>query len=288
MNKYKFAIALFTLSVVAVMIQLNLQRASANSFGAPVSNGRGYTGSPLDNRSCNTSGCHSGTLNAGPGAVEITSTIPAEGYKAGERYSITAKVTESGIQKFGFQITAENSSNQKSGRFIAGSQTRAPSDFFVTHGTSSASTAGSGTKSWTFSWDAPEEAGEGEITFYASFNAANSNGSRTGDNIYTTSLSAQENILSNLQVAEKSAAILKIYPNPAIDECSIEMELSNTSIFASLAIYSLSGRLILSKEVEVLNGKLSEKLSLGSLKKGLYLLAIQTQDKTYYERLSLR
>ena len=277
--KKRFLIAITITSMVWIVLMPG-EFVHGNSFGAPVNGGKGFTGSPFDNRACNNPGCHSGTLNSGTGTPEILTDIPASGYKAGKRYSITTKITESGKNTFGFQITAETASNHKTGRFIAGSETRAPSDFYVTQGTQSTSTSGNGSRSWTFSWDAPESSGDGPITFFAAFNAANGNGQRSGDRIYTTSLLINEDPLSGIDLPYEATSVI-VYPNPVRETLYLKTTLSNRS--GIISIYNTSG------EVVKKQSTITEitAIEVGELPDGIYMIHYSTDAKEVVRRVML-
>lgn len=150
----------------------------------------GKTGSPGDNGATCTE-CHSGTATTQAGW--ITSNIPAEGYTPGETYNVTATGTHKGVQRFGFEATAENSAGSKTGTLsiINSNETKlANQNHSVTHKNTGTTPMGN-SKSWSFNWTAPA-AGTGDVTFYAAFNAANGNGNSTGDVIYKSSLAVVE------------------------------------------------------------------------------------------------
>ena len=152
----------------------------------------GKTGSPGDVATCTQ--CHAGSAMAQSGWV--TSNIPSSGYTPGTSYNITVTVTQAGINKFGFECTAEDQFGSKVGTLsiLMGAQTQlANGNTSVTH--KSNGTSGNGTKSWAFAWEAPPT-GTGTVTFYAAFNAANGNGGTSGDNIYTSSLEVSEAALN--------------------------------------------------------------------------------------------
>ncbi|MCF8368481.1 MAG: T9SS type A sorting domain-containing protein [Bacteroidales bacterium] len=173
--------------IAAVGMFVILTAGTNFSGGSP----GGKTGSPGDGGNTCTD-CHAGTATSQSGW--ITSTIPAEGYTPGETYTITATGVHSGVVKFGFELTAEDMSNNKTGSLIVTNPTEmqlANSNNSITH--KSAGTTPSGnSKSWSFDWTAPSQ-GTGNVTFYGAFNAANGNGNNTGDIIYKSSLSVLEN-----------------------------------------------------------------------------------------------
>ncbi|MDP3441445.1 MAG: choice-of-anchor V domain-containing protein, partial [Ignavibacteria bacterium] len=162
----------------------------------------GKTGSMGDGGSTCTD-CHSGSATAQTGW--ITSNIPAEGYTPGTTYQITATATHSGVSKLGFELTAENSSGQKTGSFTITDAARtklANQNKAITHTAAGNSPSGS-SNTWTANWTAPAT-DVGQIRFYAAFNAAKGNGGTSGDVIYTSTLFVN---------AMAPAALLSIVPN---------------------------------------------------------------------------
>ena len=138
-NLYLLAIPLF--AVIALLL--------ANSSGSP----GGKTGSPGDGGTTCVQ-CHTGTAN--PVNDWITTDIPMTGYVPGTTYTITLTGTHTGVGKFGFELTAEDNSNNKVGTFIITDPTQTQlknGGNAVTH--TSAGTAPSGnSKTWTVDWTA--------------------------------------------------------------------------------------------------------------------------------------
>ena len=150
----------------------------------------GKTGSPSDISDC--TGCHS---NAGIGSgATITTNIPSTGYIPGDIYTITGNITQSGINKFGFEITAEelNPGSAKTGTFFV---TNATETKFVNNNNAVShrvgGTSGSNARTWSMDWEAPS-AGTGSVAFYGGFIAANSNGNNSGDTYHEVSLIVNE------------------------------------------------------------------------------------------------
>lgn len=136
---------------------------TAYSGGAPM----GKTGSPGDNY-INCSQCHNGPPQQA--LAWITTDIPASGYISGTTYTVIVTANHSGAVKAGFQLCAEDNSNQKQGELIPTNltETKLTGTNHITH-TSNGVTCIAGQRSWSFDWKAPT-AGTGEITFYnASF-----------------------------------------------------------------------------------------------------------------------
>ena len=149
----------------------------------------GKTGSIGDGGTSCTQ-CHSGVpQNA---TTWVTTNIPPTGYVPGQTYTITATGTHTGALKFGFELTAENSTGGKVGNFVITNATQTKltnSNKAVTH-TAGGNTPSGGTKTWSMNWTAPTPA-VGPVKFSAAFNAANGNGNNTGDVIYLASTTVQ-------------------------------------------------------------------------------------------------
>ena len=158
----------------------------AYSFGPPEER----TGAPGEN-TCATAGCHTGnTLNAAGGSLMLT--VP-ETYNPGEVYNIVVKLSRTGQSRWGFQMTALNSSGTRAGSFSKSdnkTQLREKNSKQYIHHTSTGTAQGTpDMNSWMFEWKAPEN-DIGPITFYAAGNAANNNFGTSGDYIYTQSTSS--------------------------------------------------------------------------------------------------
>lgn len=170
------------LAALAVPVLLITYSFSGGSPG-------GQSGSPLDGSDCTS--CHQGG-SATQQEGWITTNIPSEGYMPGATYTITAMGTHSGVVKFGFELTAENAGG-KVGTLAVTESARTQltnGNNAITH--TAGGTAPSGNSiTWAMDWTAPAE-GEGPVTFYSSFNAANGNGGNSGDVIYLSNTTVNE------------------------------------------------------------------------------------------------
>ncbi|HEX7316613.1 MAG TPA: CHRD domain-containing protein [Pyrinomonadaceae bacterium] len=162
--------------------------ARAYSAGPPA----GFTRAPgeLDCSDCHTTPAQStGTLTLG---------VPDK-YTPGQTYDITVThaSTDPTRVRWGFQMTALDSADEKAGAFVPNDGlTRVvngegpfPAREYVEHtsdGTFAGQQNGAG---WTFKWTAPSE-DVGPVTFYLAGNQANGDGNSSGDNIYFTFKSA--------------------------------------------------------------------------------------------------
>src|SRR5688572_22349655 len=167
------------------------QRAWASASGPSPS----HTDAPGES---NCTACHTDNpVNTGTGSLTISG-IPHD-YRPGQQIPITVKTSlEDGVL-YGFQLTAIDSLGKTVGTFTlpnvqpatmqlkdgnVGGQVR----WYVEHTLNGLFTPGVfGSNSWTFRWNAPSQR-VGKVSFYAAGNGANSDGSTSGDYIYTDSV----------------------------------------------------------------------------------------------------
>ena len=195
------------LSVLALPAFLLLYSYTGGSPG-------GKTGSPGDNGATCTQ-CHTGSAQAQSGL--ITTNVPFNGYVAGETYSIVVSGNFSGISKYGYELTAEDASGNKKGTFIITDPARtktANGGKAVTH-TSGGTVANGNQISWSVDWTAPAS-GTGAITFYTALNATNSNGSTSGDQVYTSTRSVSEHVVNPQIVGVEPSVVAQDYVGSVI------------------------------------------------------------------------
>ncbi len=246
-----------------------------NSSGAAA----GHTGSPGDGKDCTF--CHGGTASAR--ADMITSDIPAGGYVPGSTYTITAMVSEAGRTKFGFQVSPQNNSGSVLGFMNGNNDVQlVGGGNYATH--RFGSTSGTDSKSWTFDWTAPT-AGTGDVTFYGAFNAANNNGSSSGDVIYTSSLTVSEDPGNSIAQEQKNE--LKAYPNPSNGTFRVEFPTAIVGT-AQILVTDMSGKQVRSRTVSGQELAQSITLDLSNEPKGIYLVQLVTEQITATTKVALQ
>jgi hypothetical protein len=126
--------------------------------------------------------CHSDfALNSGPGSLVIEGPLA---FEPSATYTITITLTQNGQSRWGFEFspldvgTCTVTDPTTTQLEIEGGKT------YVKHTSAGTYNGTPGPTSWAFDWTAPSDAPE-EVTFYAAGNAANGDGSTTGDYIYT-------------------------------------------------------------------------------------------------------
>ena len=164
----------------------------AYSSGPP--NGR--AGEPPSRATCITGGCHNSyDLNSGDGSFSIDN-VP-DFYAPGVTYNITVSLSDPGQSRWGFELTVLDENNQGAGTVVITDNTNTQltdnagtnPDYVKQTRTGTFSGTRDGPVTWTFDWTAPST-DVGEVTFYATGNAANNNGSTSGDYVYTTTASS--------------------------------------------------------------------------------------------------
>lgn len=247
-----------TLSLAILVSIFALTSAITIGSGAPY----GKTGSPGDGSNCTH--CHAGTTTP---ANFITTNIPAAGYIPGTTYTITITATKSGINKFGFEMTAEDGSKNKVGSFSITntSETKMVQDE-VTH-TGNGTAGANNQKVWTMDWTAPAS-GTGEVTFYSAVLAANGNGGTSGDQVILSNLGVQEDVTNTIANNDEDIFV-RLFPTVAHDFITI----ASSEVINQVFIFDAMG-----KEIYRINGNNPSKklkVELSKFKSGVYFTHIQ-------------
>jgi len=176
---------LVSLAMVAAPVWLS---AEAMFSGGP---GDGVSGAPGEGLCTN---CHAGTPNSGDGSLQISG-LPSD-ITAGTTYTITVQLEDPGQSRWGFELTAVDEFGDGVGTFTITDPTNTqlsdntdPARDYVKQ-TSTGTYAGTadGPVTWQFDYLVEIQelsAGSFNLTLYAAGNAANNNGSTSGDLIYT-------------------------------------------------------------------------------------------------------
>ncbi len=279
--KNKIAISFLLLSTLIIITQLISESNQALSFtsGPPA----GRAGDPAGgNITCRN--CH-----AGPEAVNvpnlITSNIPASGYIPGTTYTITATASGENRVKFGFQISPQNENGDFLGMLSNTSmdtQLNGETFGYINH--TLAGTAGmNGSKTWTFNWTAPP-GGAGPVTFYGAFNVTNNNNANTGDDIFVSRLTVNENISTSVNSVTAEALGVNLFPNPATEVINLEYTVQNAASvnIQLITLHGKSTQLFLSENHKT--GKFTLPIMVDGLKTGIYFVKITVGNNTTTER----
>jgi hypothetical protein len=193
--KRNVKLAIVSLAILLFGVSLISRKAGASAFGPTPSN----TNAPGEG---NCTACHdSYAVNSGIGNVTITG-LPKT-YLPNQVVPLTVTVNEVGAVIYGFQLTSIDGVGRPAGTLlndtsqsdqmqvvygIVGPNVRE----YIEHTIQGVTPTVLSTKSWSFNWKAPANR-VGRIGLYSAGNAADSSGAPSGDYIYTTSASINNN-----------------------------------------------------------------------------------------------
>jgi hypothetical protein len=167
-------------AVAAAATALSASAAWGYSSGPP----NGMTGAPGEG-TCQE--CHNSyPLNSGPGALTITA---LEMYEPGETYEVEVTLQQSGQSRWGFEFTPLDVGTCTVTDPANTQQEVVQGKTYVKHTTQGTYSGSPGPTSWSFEWTVPVDPPD-EVTFYAAGNAANADGSPSGDHIYAVTFTA--------------------------------------------------------------------------------------------------
>jgi hypothetical protein len=180
------AVALFVLAGATIARFAGATSPGPQPGSAGVPAGGGFPAEPT----CIS--CHdSQPLNPDPkGKVELSG-VP-DRYTPGARYPLTFTISDPQARRWGFQLTAVAlPSHAGAGELVATDPATQVVDGdagrkYVEHSYDGTAPDQAGSARWTFEWVAPTKPA-GDVAFFAAGNAANLDGSKEGDRIYSPS-----------------------------------------------------------------------------------------------------
>lgn len=235
----------------------------------PTGSPGGKTGSPGDNGN-NCTQCHTGTPENKEGWI-ISPVLQVMGYSPNQSYSIIVAGYDESAQIYGFEVTAEDDLGNKVGTFeddLLGYTQAILSNTAATH-TILGTTPLTDSAIWLINWTAPP-ATFGDITFYAAVNAANGNGSSSGDQIYLTSMTVSPSTgIANRQEQQS----LGIYPNPS--DGIVSFEIPEEASGQKLEVMNLSGQVVYTAPT----AKGKNSVDLYQLDSGIYIARVGSRSQ---------
>ena len=230
---------LFLILSTAAVVDINSNGSPSSSTGAP------------GEVNCTTSGCHDDFLiNTGGGITSITIANGVTEYTPGQTYSVTVSISQSAINRFGFQVVAlADKDNSNAGTFnivesgrtqiIPGSGTLSNRNY-ITYTFPGTAALNTGYSEWTFEWTAPAS-NEGSVTFFLAAIAGNDDGTDSGDKCYLNSLTLTSAALG--VETNRSDVKLKLFPDPINDEITVCFTLEKESS-VKMQLHNTNGQLL--------------------------------------------
>ena len=258
----------------------------------------GVAGSPGES-TCAKSGCHTSyALNSGPGSLSMSSTMTGWEYQAGQTYTVTATVTQSGRSLFGICLEALDSLNRNGGSFTItnASETQILTKTVsgvvrneICHVYNGGAVSTPGSKAFSFNWTAPTDTNVNTVHFYFVGMAANGTGSTGGDYVYSTTQNAtrKASTVSGINNAENALQV-KVFPNPATDAIQVSSA-RNGAQPLSVNIYNTAGMLVRNLyQDESGAATFSETFNVSDLQTGLYFVKLENGNNSKTERLFIK
>ncbi|HIA66080.1 TPA: hypothetical protein EYN98_08435, partial [Candidatus Poribacteria bacterium] len=186
-------------SIALLIILVGLHSFSFARSGKPptAANGKSYSGAPGESTCLS---CHGDSSN---GSLTI-SDLP-DAYQGELPYTIKVKLSQSGRIRWGFVMTALDTDGNQAGTFeTADGNTQTFSSGgrqYIGHTSTGTAAGQQDSQTWTLRWIAPASS-LGNVTFYASGNAANNNGENTGDNGYKTEVTIEAEVEAGVNIPD--------------------------------------------------------------------------------------
>jgi len=258
-------------------------------------NGRaGVTGSPGETN-CNTSGCHTGNqVNSVNGSILISApTMTNWEYTPGQVYPISVTVAQQGRSLFGLGFEALQASGANGGALTISNaaQTQLKNAVIsgklrtsVVHKLNGGSSAN--THTFTFNWTAPAST-VGDVTLYAAGNAANGNGSESGDYIYTVNQVVVP--ISTGIVENNESSAFATYPNPVLDQLNVDYFLTDKAAI-QMQLFTLEGKLISTLLDDMQDkGQHNETFNIEpNFTSGIYLMRFSNGINDHYKKILIQ
>jgi hypothetical protein len=283
----KFTYIVFCMALVAI-----LTAAVHKSAGPPGC----HAGEPPGNKTCVS--CHTDKpLNTGTADVMLDIDGAENGYELDKTYTITVRVSKTGMKAGGFQVIAlqDNNINISPGTVSLTDPTRTQTvdrnnphahgctiadKVWIEHRFQGIQSDSAGVSEWKYNWKAPSEA-VGNITFYLAAMESDFDLTEDGDYTYTRSVSSPD-ITTSLDRSAKSIKNLRALLDPARRIVYIQSDLEPIT---SILLMDMMGKTL---QLAQPNQEFNYELSTEELPKGIYLLKVQTKYQTLTTKIMTR
>jgi len=236
----------------------------------------GRTGSPGET-TCTA--CHSGGTGTTVVNISATPAFTSNQYVPGTTYTVNVTVTNNSYSNFGFGCEIlDASSNTDAGtmttpltgvKFLTASNGRK-------NAVQSSPKSGTGSATFSFVWTAPT--GTNNIVIYAAGIAVNNTGGTGGDAVGTRSLTLSANANGIKEITNNVK--INVYPNPASDFVSIQVENISEIRNVNIELWDLKGNKVDHLNASQLNvGTQNIRVFLpDNINNGLYILKLQSAN----------
>ncbi len=287
----KIKIVTLSIMILFSLLCLNSFNYKSTTTGAPP----GHTGAP-DEQTCAKSGCHTGnTINSNLGKLSINLN-GLESYELGKTYTISIKMSQSNINRFGFEMVALRTKDQKSSGTIVMSDflktqiMQGPNQFsareYITYRFPGTNPTENGATEWKFDWIAPSQ-NDGPVTFYAAAIAANNDASDLGDFTYTSTYELKGASTTQTNKISKSYDF-RVFPNPVNNQFELKYHLDNRAEIA-INLNNIDGTssITLLKSIED-SGDHSHLFNSEFLTNGMYLLTFAIDKSQIKKKIMIQ
>jgi len=256
----------------------------------------GYTGSPVDGKTCAFSGCHTGgTAN---GNQILLSTVGGNsltnGYAASTTYNMTINLNNFNAPRSGFSLSVLDDNNNQAGSFNLTNPTSTSVATLAGRDYVGHKSVAAGTVSWTFQWISPATS-TGQVKFYIAANKGTNNTVSTDDAIgtavYAVSPSTGLTLVNasggtGIEVLSADENGIDIFPNPISNRVSFSYSVDGNKN-VSAALYNLNGQMVQEFfNEEKTAGEHNESFNINSeMSMGLYLIQVKMDDKVFFKKV---
>jgi hypothetical protein len=280
--KKQFTLAAFALTAVGI-----IQFAELTSRPAATPNG-GYAGEPAGNRTCATSGCHSGTpttdatqftlkmatsladlQNASSTVSSTTTFIPNTTYYMSLQLNGTAS-------RYGFSLSALDNANAQAGSFTVTNATSTATVTGASSITNMSHKAANTTKSWEWQWTSPNSLSA--VNFYYAGMLSDGTGGTDNDVVYKSSVGI--NGTNSIRESDGLLSSLQVFPTQTMSKVAVNISLEQ-NIETTISLMSLTGQVakVLAKE-KMIEGENQYVFDLTEVPQGNYILVVNSGKNT--------
>jgi uncharacterized protein (TIGR03437 family) len=232
------------------------------------------TGAPGDAGTCISGGCHTGTLNSGPGNVKITTV--SNTYTPGVKQRIQVQITDSTKGKFGFEFSARLASNLANGQAgdfttvdsftqtlcddgsIKNNGSTCPERFpvqFIEHTLAGYTASTAGGYTYQFDWT-PPASDAGPVTFYvAGLGGPAGVPTQNNANVYTTNITLTPAAAGPGGPAISAGGVVPVYSTSTTIQPGSWFSIYGTNLAAATTVWNGDFPTSLGGTSVTLNGK---------------------------------